>query len=118
MKDFAPHIYRQRLIVEGIYTIFVTPENLKWFLEWLSLAVGMKILWGPFIMNEAGKINPLHAGYEGVLIWAESGCMLYTWDEGKFFSLDIYSCKKFDIDLISKMTAMFFKTTRIDHRVP
>ncbi|MDO8661137.1 MAG: hypothetical protein Q7K43_04565, partial [Candidatus Woesearchaeota archaeon] len=73
MKDLAPRIYRQRLIIEGVYTIIVNSQVLKKFMKSFSAKLGMTILYGPIVKNLAEKINPFYKGFECVLIWAESG---------------------------------------------
>jgi len=108
MKDLAPKIYRQRLIIEGFYTIEIKPIKLKKFMKNLSVQLGMTVIYGPIVKNLAGKINPLHKGFECVLIWAESGTSIYTWNKERFFTIDIYSCKKFDVNTAVKFTKDFF----------
>ncbi len=95
MRDFAPHIYRQRLVIEGIYTIKISRDLLKECLLELATLLDMTTVLGPIVKDLAGEINPIHKGLEAIVVWAESGAQLYTWNEGKFFTLDIYSCKKY-----------------------
>lgn len=66
------------------------------FLEKLSKKLEMTIIAGPFISSATGKSIPLHDGYEGSLVWAESGANIYVWTNSKFFTIDIYSCKDFN----------------------
>ncbi len=113
MKNYAPGIYRQRLVIEGIYTRKITPQALKIFMKSLSRHVKMQIIYGPIIMNLAERINPIHKGYEGVMIWAESGTSVYTWENKKFFTVDIYTCKKFSAPIAVKFVKKFFKATKI-----
>ncbi|MEK6800772.1 MAG: S-adenosylmethionine decarboxylase [Nanoarchaeota archaeon] len=113
MRDLAPKIYRQRLVIEGIYTIEITPQRLKDYLKDLSTKLGSTIIFGPIIKNLAGKINSIHEGFEGVLIWAESGVSIYTWKKENFFTIDIYTCKKFNNRTAVKFTKEFFKTKDI-----
>lgn len=114
MKNLAPHIYRQRLCIEGIYTIDIKKTTLNNYLEQLSKLLKMSITFGPVVQNEAEKINPIHKGYEGIIMWAESGTHVYSWDNGKFFSVDIYSCKKYSNEETINFTKNFFKTTDIE----
>jgi S-adenosylmethionine decarboxylase len=100
MKNFAPDIHRQRLVVEGIYKRAISESTLCNFLTGLSEMLGMHILFGPLVMKLAEKRDVKYRGYEAVLVWAESGCQLYTWEDNEFFSLDVYSCKPFDNDKV------------------
>ena len=105
----CPEIYRQRLVVEGYYHIEITGTAIKVFAAELSAMLGMHVVYGPIIMQEAEKINPKHTGFEAILVWAESGVSLYTWEKYKFMTLDIYSCKKFDSDETVKFVKNYFK---------
>lgn len=116
MKNFAPQIYRKRLIVEGIYKTNFTELDLKNFMTNVSKEMGMTILLGPIVKNMAGEVNPFHSGYEGVLVWAESGMSLYTWSEHMFFSADIYSCKEFNTASTVELLKNFFEAVDIDFK--
>ena len=113
MKNLEPSIYRQRLIVEGIYTEKMTPSRLKIYLEELSRELKMTIIYGPIVKNLAERINPIHKGYESVMIWAESGTSVYTWEKSNFFTADIYSCKEFDVEKTVEFTKKSLKTKEI-----
>ncbi len=95
--NFAPDIFRKRLILEGVYTKDITDEKFVGdFLISLSKEMDMTIIAGPFISSATGKSIPLHDGFEGSLVWAESGANTYIWSNSKFCTVDIYSCKDFD----------------------
>lgn len=96
MKNLAPSIYRQRIVIEGLYTKKPTEQSLAALIEGLSKALCMTIVYGPIVKNVAGPLNPKHAGLEALAIWAESGLSVYVWDNPKFFTSDIYTCKPFD----------------------
>jgi len=113
MKDLAPKIYRQRLIIEGLYTIDPKPSKLKKFMKSLSAELGMTIIYGPMVKDLAGKIHPSQKGFECILIWAESGASVYTWEKEKFFTIDIYTCKKFNIKTAINLSKEFFEAKEI-----
>lgn len=116
MKDLAPEIYRQRLIIEGTHKGELTPHFIEKFLHDLSKELKMTIVFGPKVMNLAGNINPKHGGIEGVLVWAESGAQFYSWDIQKFFTLDIYSCKRFDVDTVIEFVTAYISVQSIVHK--
>ncbi len=116
MKDLAPQIYRQRLIIEGIYDTHMSTNKLKTYMKNLSKKLAMTIVYGPIARNLAGKINPVHEGYEAILIWAESGVSVYTWKKQRFFTVDIYSCKEFDNRIAVELTKEFFNAKEIDFK--
>ncbi len=114
MKDLEPSIYRQRLIIEGRYSIKISDYVIKQFLEDFAEEIGMTLLTSPFIFSP-NKINhPLHHGIAGFVGWVESGCTIYTWDKLNFFTVDVYTCKKFSIKKAVAFTEKFFKTTAIE----
>lgn len=96
-SNLAPEIFRKRLILEGKYTKNIDNEKfVSDFLVDLSREMDMTVIHGPFISSATGKAAPIHEGYEGVLVWAESGANTYIWTKFKFFTVDVYSCKDFD----------------------
>ena len=116
MKNFAPDIYRQRLVIEGVYSVKMNPKLLKRCMDELSKKLGMKIIYGPIVKNIAYKINPNHGGFESVLIWAESGASIYTWNRNNFFTVDIYTCRKFDPKTAVAHIKDSFKAQEIDFK--
>lgn len=95
--NLSPEIFRKRLIIEGKYTTIIENESfVNDFLINLSKEMKMTIINGPHISSATGKAIPLHDGYEGSLVWAESGANTYIWTKFNFCTIDIYSCKEFD----------------------
>jgi hypothetical protein len=102
-KNLAPHIIRQRLIIEGTCKNLVTSEKIKEYLSKLSDALNMKTLAEP-VTNKSEKF-----GWAGWIHWESSGCHFYAWDKPfPVFSSDIYTCKKFDVETAVKFTKEFF----------
>ena len=62
----------------------------------------------PRFLEPFEKEEDLTGGVTGVTIWTESHCSFHSWPKFRFFSLDIYSCKEFDIDLAIKIVQHFF----------
>ncbi|MDP3966202.1 MAG: S-adenosylmethionine decarboxylase [archaeon] len=116
MENFAPDILRQRMVIEGIYSVKMTPKLLKDCMQKLSVKLGMKIIYGPIVKNIAEKINPLHGGYESILIWAESGASIYTWKRNNFFTVDIYTCRRFDPKVAVEHIKEKFEAKKIDFK--
>lgn len=105
-SNLAPEIFRKRLIIEAKYAAEInSPQFVENFLNDLSKEMEMTIIAGPFISSATGKAVPLHDGFEGSLVWAESGASTYIWTNSKFCTVDIYSCKDFD----SKKAISFVK---------
>lgn len=113
MKNLEPSIYRQRLVIEGKYKIKPTPAKLKQYMNGLSELAQMTIIYGPMVKNLAARVNPIHAGYESVMIWAESGVQVYTWNKKDFFTVDVYTCKRMDSKKVVAYTKKFFDAKEI-----
>lgn len=112
-KDLEPSIFRQRLLVEGHYFAEINSKILKNYIKNLSGKLGMTIIYGPIVKNLAGKINKFHEGFECLAMWAESGVSVYTWNNKKFFSIDVYSCKKFKTSDVINFTKEYFECSDI-----
>lgn len=108
MRDLAPEIYRQRAVIEGYPTEPLTATAIKTYLKQLSEVLKMKVLMDPVthrsdLYGEAAWIH-----------WETSGAHFYAWEQPKlFFSVDIYTCKKFDINDAVKFTEEYFKPSDI-----
>lgn len=116
MKDLCPAIPRQRLIVEGLYEGAYSKRQLRDFLVALSTHLGMKVIYGPIVKDVAGSVNPKHKGYECIVIWAESGANLYTWNSYGFFTIDIYTCKKFSVPKAVAFVKKHLRATKLVHK--
>lgn len=60
------------------------------------------------------------SGCTGVSVWAESHSAAHGWTEQEFITIDLYSCKDFDIqkviDFTSKYWKAFFLVYKVIHR--
>ena len=94
--SICPDILRQRLIVEGIHGVAeIDDDGVRRILAALSAHLGMTPIADTLVFSP-DAVSRLHHGVGGFQPWAESGCSLYTWRTQRFFTLDIYSCKRFD----------------------
>lgn len=98
MKNLLPQITRKRLIIEGFYEVKITQEFIKKFLKDLSDLLGMNIIVEPIIFSPNKIHSSIHTGLAGFMAWVESGVSFYTWSNYKFFTLDIYTCKDFEVE--------------------
>ncbi len=116
MKNLEPRIYRQRLIIEGKYGITISEIVVKTYLTTLAKSIGMTLLTKPLIFSPNKRKHPIRHGIAGFVAWVESGCSVYTWDYFKFFTVEIYTCKKFSAKKAVAFTKKFFKTKQIVYR--
>jgi hypothetical protein len=111
MKDLAPSIYRQRLVIEGYPLELITDSQIKGYLSELSVVLKMKTLLEP-VTHLSGRY-----GWAGWIHWESSGAHFYAWDQPVvFFSVDIYTCRQFDDNVAVKFTREFFKTKEVVYK--
>lgn len=112
MKNLETKIYRQRLIIEGHYSIEADGETIREYLKKLSKVLQMRTFSGPYSWPPDKWNNMDVKLYElnGFVAWTESGCHVYAWRFCKFFTVDIYSCKKFSVRKTLNFTKAFWKS--------
>ncbi len=107
MPDLAPSIYRQRLVIEGTCDNPVSDADIRDYLVGLSAVCDMKILLDP-VTHRSDRF-----GWAGWVHWEGSGAHLYAWDRPLFFSVDVYTCKAFDVGRAVEYTRRFFAARQI-----
>ncbi len=113
MKDLAPQILRQRLVIEGypVSADAVTAEKIKEYLKKLSDVTGMITLIDPVTHRSESY------GEAAWIHWETSGAHFYAWEKPVlFFSVDIYTCKAFDPKKAVEFTNDFFEASEIEYR--
>jgi S-adenosylmethionine decarboxylase len=78
--------------------------------------IGMTKIMPPHIQQYLEKPDKLW-GVSGFVIIAESHIAIHTFPERNFLTLDIFSCKDFDIDLAVSFVTDRFKIQRYDHNI-
>lgn len=96
MKDLAPQITRQRLLVEGYYTIDVDRDAVDRFLHGLAGHLGLRAYGEATIFSPGGEGKAENQGFDAFLPLVDSGISLYVWSAARFFSAILYTCKAFD----------------------
>lgn len=113
MKDLAPQILRQRLVVEGYPKTVehVSAEKIKEYLKKLSDTAEMITLIEPVTHRSESY------GEAAWIHWESSGAHFYAWEQPiLFFSVDIYTCKAFEVDKVVKFTKEFFEASEIEYK--
>lgn len=113
MKNLAPEIKRQRLLVEGFYEIKVDRKTIQRFFKEITKKLKLKVYGNPIIFSPGGKGKKENQGYDAFIPLVDSGISLYIWSNAKFLSLIIYTCKQFDEKKALSVTKKFFKTKKI-----
>jgi hypothetical protein len=110
MKDLAPEIYRQRGLIEGYPLLPLKDKEIKEYLKGLSTNLDMTTLTEP-VTHRSDKY-----GEAAWIHWETSGAHFYAWDKPRlFFSVDIYTCKPFEIKDAVKYTKQFFAIDSVQY---
>ena len=108
VRDLAPEIHRQRLVVEGLCPQPIDAASIRDYLSQLSKAIDMIELTEPVTHQ-----SPLY-GWAGWIHWETSGAHFYAWDVPRlFFSVDVYACKPFSADAVVELTREWFDATDV-----
>jgi hypothetical protein len=112
MRNIAPDIFRQRLLIEGYYTIDVTQEVVNDYLLEVAKCLGLRTYGAPTVFSpESGMGRQENAGFDGFVPLIDSGISIYIWSSARFFSAILYTCKGFDEGAAVEFTREFFKVT-------
>jgi len=97
LKDLAPGVLRQRLLVEGVFEGEMTEERVRAFLLQLAAALDLRTYGEPVVFQPAsGMGKDENAGFDAFVPLIDSGISAYFWIGPRFFSVLIYTCKAFD----------------------
>lgn len=106
IKDLAPEIVRQRLVIEGYPKREITDNMISDYLSQLCGVCDMVKLTEP-VTHQSPKY-----GWAGWVHWETSGAHFYAWDTPRlFFSVDIYTCKHFYVEKVVDFTINFFESS-------
>lgn len=115
MKNLAPDITRQRLLIEAKYTKTpITRHDVIDFLKHLPKALGLRIYSKPVVFSPGGDGKDINQGFDGFVALIDSGISIYIWENAKFLSLVIYTCKGFSSDEAISFTKQYFATTELE----
>jgi hypothetical protein len=108
MRDLAPMIFRQRLVIEGTCSAPIDGAGIEKYLTSLSDVLDMRLLLHP-VTHRSDRY-----GWAGWVHWEASGAHVYAWEQPLlFFSVDIYTCKPFDSARAADFTSTFFNADDI-----
>jgi len=108
MRNLAPEVFRQRLLVEGRYSGEVTREKLASYLLGVAAHLDLKAYGEPVIYSPAGLGKAENQGFDAFLPLVDSGIAAYVWSAARFFSIVLYTCKGFDEAAAIAYTREFF----------
>ncbi|MBI2130087.1 hypothetical protein HYU07_07730 [Candidatus Woesearchaeota archaeon] len=116
MKNLAPKITRQRLVIEGFFEINVTRKVMVEFFNGITRNLNLKMYGKPIIYATGKKGKAINQGFDAFVPLIDSGIALYVWGNAKFFSTVIYTCKKFNEREAVNFTKDFFKAKKTAYK--
>lgn len=117
MKKLAPNLVRQRLLIEGFYSINVDEKAIKDYFKTLCEKLNLRFYAEPIVFSPSGMGKEGNQGYDAFVPLIDSGISTYVWTQEKFVSVVIYTCKSFNNDVALKTTQVFFEMPSIEHMV-
>ena len=110
MKDLAPDITRQRMIVEGTLKQPFGPLDMIGYCLNITDLLNMTKVSSPICSYDKKY------GWCAYMHWKESGMHVYSWESRTppFFSIDIYTCRAFKEESVIEFTKDFFSNNLIE----
>lgn len=110
MKNIAPQIIRQRLLIEGYFQREITEKEIIAFFNGITAELGLRVYGKPTIHATGDRGKKINQGFDAFIPLIDSGIALYVWGNANFFSTVIYTCKHFDVKKAVKFTKEFFNS--------
>lgn len=114
MQNLAPHIFRQRLLIEGFYKILVDEQVIKEYFIEITKVLQLKMYGEPIIFSPGSLGKVENQGYDAFVPLIDSGISIYIWSSDKFLSAVVYTCKGFDETTAIDVTKRFFTIDEIE----
>ncbi len=114
MKDLAPDIVRQRLLIEGLYSRDVEHADVEAYLIDVAAHLGLRTYGKPIVHAPGGTAE--NHGFDAFIPLFDSGISLYVWTQKRFFASVLFTCKRFDVNEALRFTRIFFAATELEHR--
>jgi len=110
MKDIAPDIFRQRLLIEAYYGVDISKEIIEKYFAEIIEHLSLRSYGKPAIFAPSENLGSEgNEGFDAFIPLIDSGISIYVWSPSKFLSVLIYTCKQFDEPKAIAFTKQFFK---------
>jgi hypothetical protein len=116
MRNLAPDITRQRLLIEGFYSSLVDRGSVEAYLTGIAARLNLRTYGTPVIHSAAGEGKPENAGFDAFIPLIDSGISLYVWTKRRFFASVLFTCKMFDVRNALEFTRNHFRASQLEHR--
>ena len=114
MRDLAPDIVRQRLLIEGFYATDVDEDIIRDYFARLTGQLGLRTYDVPVVFAPGGEGRAENEGYDAFVPLIDSGVSLYVWTGPKFLSVAAFTCKPFDAGAAVAVTREFFAMSSVE----
>ena len=114
MDGFGPH-----LMLDGYGCAKAKLEDLNLIyrvLDDLPVRIGMTKIMPPYVFKYSG-VKPEDWGLSGFVLIAESHVSIHTFPEKSFVSVDIFSCKAFDLEFAANTLKESFGMEKVECNV-
>lgn len=115
MEKIAPHITRQRLLLEGFFSKEVSREIIRDYLYGIAGHLGLRTYGEPSIFSPGGMGKEENQGFDAFIPLIDSGISLYIWSKDKFLSIILYTCKAFNEQEAIAFTKIYFQVDKLVH---
>ena len=85
MKNLAPHIPRQRMLIEGFFTRKIGQKDIRDFFKRITQELGLRTYGKPTIHATGNKGKVINQGFDAFIPLIDSGIALYVWGNANFF---------------------------------
>jgi S-adenosylmethionine decarboxylase len=116
MRDLAPDIVRQRLLLEGHFAVGVDEDLIRRFLGELAAALDLRTYGEATVFAPGGQGRDANEGFDAFVPLIDSGISLYVWTGPRFLALVVFTCKEFDEATAVSFTREFFEMTDAAHQ--
>jgi len=114
MKNLAPDIKRQRLLIEWFYDIEVNKSIIEDYFNGITDYLKLRMYWEPIIFSPWWEGKEENQGYDAFVPLIDSWISVYVWSNANFLSLIIYTCKDFNEKKAIEYTKSFWNITEIE----
>jgi S-adenosylmethionine decarboxylase len=116
MRDLAPDITRQRLLIEGFYAVAMDAALVERYLVGVAAHLGLRTYGNPVVHAPGGVGKDENQGFDAFIPLIDSGISLYVWTRRRFFAAVVFTCKRFDVDEAVAFTRDFFAASELERR--
>ena len=115
MRDLAPDIVRQRLLIEGYYSTEVDRSAVEKYLVGIAAHLGLRTYGAPMVHAPGGAGKDENEGFDAFIPLIDSGISLYVWSRKRFFATVLFTCKSFDVEAARRFTLEYFGAQEVEH---